>query len=109
MPALPASIRELGLRDVGFGIASLLGFVGTIFAQLAWMILFDSTGLDTVTPVPVFMVLVPALTIGLGIGLLASRLYSRRTTLLATGAIVLASGLLAAFTIDFYRLCGPGC
>lgn len=103
------TLASLDLHDAGFALAWLLALVLLIPVQLTSMILFDSTGLDTVAPDLVFMAVVPAVVLALLPALVARRLYTRRTTRATAAVAVAAFALVAAYTMGFYGMCGPGC
>ena len=108
MPSLPAT-SDFDLGDLAFALTTLLALVLLVPAQLASMILFDSTGLDVLVPDFVFMAVVPALAVALLPAIAAWRLYSPRTTRATAAVAFLAAALVAAYTTQFYGMCGPGC
>lgn len=107
---MAASEHSLSAGDVVFAVFSLL-VVGLVLpAQLASLIAFDSTGIDTLVPDLVFMTLVPAAAIATLIGLPAWWRYSARTALAITTAAFVFCSLVAAYLTRFYGMCGgPGC
>lgn len=101
---------DLDLEDLGFVLAALLALVLLVPAQLASIILFDSTGLDVLAPDMVFVAVVPALAVAAFPTLVARRLYSGRTTRATAAVAFAASALLATYAGQFYGMCGgPGC
>lgn len=104
------SDHPLGTGDVGFAVFGLLAVGQVLPAQLASLIAFDSTGLDTLVPDLVFMALVPATAIAALIGLPAWWRYSGRTALAIGTAAFVFCALVAAYLAQFYGMCGgPGC
>jgi len=102
-------IGALGARDVYFVLVWLLTLGLLVPVQLASMIAFDSTGLDTLVPGFVFMTVVPAVALGAVLTLAGRRLYTPRATRpLAAGSFVVFAAL-SSYTAQFYGLCGPGC
>ena len=109
MAAHDSSTVDLGLPDVAFVVLALLSVALAVVAQLLWILGFDMTGLDAFAPDVVFTVVGPAVSVALVPTAIAAVRYSRRTAA-AVGAGVLAAALaVAAFTVRFYALCGPGC
>lgn len=108
--ATDPSSRDLTAGDVGFAVLVLFAVALLLPAQIGSMILFDSTGLDTLVPDLVFMAVVPAVAIAAVVGLATWWRYTTRTGLwIGTGAFLLCS-LVAAYLAQFYGLCGgPGC
>ncbi|WP_247001767.1 hypothetical protein [Halosolutus gelatinilyticus] len=102
-------IDDVGLRDTGFALAWLLALVFLIPIQLASMIGFDETGLDTLSPDFVFMAVVPALILTLFPTLVARHLYTRGTTRIIAIVAFVVFTAVAAYTSQFYGLCGPNC
>ena len=101
---------DLALRDVGFGVLAVVATVLVVPVQLASMIAFDSTGLDTVAPDFVFMGLVPALAVAVVPGAMAYWLYGRGRALVVVGGLFVAYSALATYLIRFYGVCGgPAC
>lgn len=101
---------ELALRDVGFAALALAVAALVVPVQLASMIVFDSTGLDTVVPDVVFMGIVPALVVVLVPGTIAYRLYGRMRALVVAGGLLLAYSALGTYLMGFYGVCGgPTC
>lgn len=96
-------------RDAGFVLTCLLCLVLLIPAQLASMIVFDSTGLDTLAPGFVFMAIVPAFILTLFPTLVAWRLYTLGATRATAAGAFAVFAIVATYTTQFYRLCGPGC
>ena len=103
------STIDLGLRDLGFGLLSLISIALTIFAQFLWMVLFDSTGLDVYAPALLFMHVLPALTLALLPAVAAWYLYTQKTSLIAGGVVFGVSALVSLFTVQAFMMCGPGC
>ena len=95
--------------DLPYALAWLLSVLLLIPTQLASLILFDSTGLDVPTPYPVFMAVVPAIALALLPTLAARYLYTRRSTRITAAVAFVAFALAAAYTMQFYGTCGPGC
>lgn len=102
-------VDRLELQDVGFALTWGLTLVLLIPVQLVSMIVFDSTGLDALSPVGVFMILVPTLLLAVLPTLVAGRLYSQRTALVTAGVAVVVFALVTAYTMGLYGVCGPTC
>lgn len=100
---------DLDLGDLGFALAAILALVLLVPAQLASLILFDATGLDVLVPDFVFMTVVPALAVACLPTVAAWRLYSPRTARTTAAVAFVATALVAAYTTQFYGMCGPGC
>ncbi|MEA1930956.1 MAG: hypothetical protein U9O06_05340 [Euryarchaeota archaeon] len=101
--------REFNLQNAGFSLAWILTLVLLLPVQLASIILFDSTGLDTIAPDLVFTVAVPAIVLTLPPTVIADRLYTPRATHATAAVAFVAFGLIAAYTVQFYGMCGLGC
>lgn len=104
MAAHSPSSRTIGARDVGLGLLSLVSAALTVVAQVAWMIAFDASGLDAYTPYPLFMHVLPALTVALVPAVAARHYYTLKTALLAGGAVLVASAVLSTFTLRLFML-----
>lgn len=102
-------IREFNLQDAGFSLAWILALVLLLPVQLASIIVFDSTGLDTIVPDLVFTVVVPAVVLTVAPTGIASRLYTPRATHATAAVAFVAFALIAAYTVQFYGMCGLGC
>ena len=100
---------NIGVRDLGFGLLSLASVALTLIAQIVWMIIFDSSGLDVYAPDLLFMYILPALTLALTPAVAARYLYTQKASLITGGVVFVASAVVSTFTIQFFRMCGPGC
>lgn len=109
MPSHQSVIDNIGLREISFALAWVLAFVLLIPIQLASMIGFDETGLDTLTPDFVFMAVVPALILTVFPTLVARRLYARGTTRVIAVVAFAVFTAVTAYTSQFYGICGPNC
>lgn len=109
MSRQPPPVPDLDRRDLGFLVAWLLALALLVPAQLASLILFDSTGLDVFTPDLVFTAVVPALALASLPTVVARRFYPRRTVLATVVVSSAVFALLAAYAMGFYGMCGPGC
>jgi uncharacterized membrane protein len=96
-------------RDVVLAVTWLLAFALLIPVQLGSMVLFDSTGFDTLTPDFVFMAVVPSLVLTLIPALAVRRLYTRKTARIIVAVAFLVYGATGAYTAQFYGVCGPNC
>lgn len=109
MARVPVSLSVIDRRDIVFAVGWVLAAIFFIPVQIAAMILFDSTGVDTLVPDLFFMAVVPAIVLALIPTLIARSHYTRRMT---RGTAVIAFAvftLIAAYTMQFYGMCGPGC
>lgn len=109
MTAHGTTIRNIGVRDLGLGLLSLVSIAITLIAQLAWMVIFDFSGLDVYAPDFLFMHILPALTLALIPAIAARYLYTQKASLITGGVVFVASAIVSTFTIQFFTLCGPGC
>lgn len=109
MSSQQSFIKNIELRDSGFALVWFLALVLLIPIQLASMIGFDETGLDTLAPSFVFMAIVPALILTLFPTLVARRLYTSRTTRTTAIVAFVIFTAIAAYTTQFYGVCGPNC
>lgn len=100
---------NIGVRDLGFGLLSLVSIAFTLIAQLVWMVIFDSSGLDVYAPALLFMHILPALTLALLPAVTARYLYTQKASLITGGIVFVASAIVSLFTIQFFMMCGPGC
>lgn len=109
MAANSTSNSNIGVRDLGFGLLSLVSVALTLIAQFVWMVIFDSSGLDVYAPDLLFMHIFPALTLALIPAVAARYLYTQKSSLITGGVVFVASAIVSTFTIQFFMLCGPGC
>lgn len=104
MDAHFTSTINLGFRDVGFGLLSLVSIALTLIAQLMWMVLFDITGLDVYVPDMLFMHLLPALTLALIPAVAARSLYTQKAALITGEIVFIASIVVSLFTIQAFMI-----
>ncbi|WP_154660504.1 hypothetical protein [Halopiger goleimassiliensis] len=109
MSAHRFGIRPPERRDAGFAGSWLLALVLLVPVQVVSLVSFDESGLDTHVPDLVFMAVVPAVVLAGVPTLVAARIYSRRTAFAVAVVSLVVFTPLAAVTMGFYRLCGPGC
>lgn len=109
MSAHSTSRRNIGVRDFGLGLLSLLSVALTLIAQFVWMMIFDSSGLDVYAPDMLFMHILPALMVALIPAVAARYLYTQKASFITGGIVFVASAILSTFTIQFFMMCGPGC
>ncbi|HKJ58219.1 MAG TPA: hypothetical protein VKA37_03245 [Halobacteriales archaeon] len=107
--SLHRTLTGLELVDLGIVLTALLALVLLVPTQLGSLILFDSTGLDVLVPDVVFMTVVPALAVALLPTVAARRLYPPRATRAVATIAFVAAAIVAAYTSQFYGMCGPGC
>lgn len=94
----------IGTEDALVVAVALAGFVLVVPAQVAWMILFDATGLDALLPTVAFMALVPAIVVVLVPLTVAARAYSREHALGAAGGLFVAYAAFCVYLLRFYAL-----
>ncbi|AGB31788.1 hypothetical protein C488_15072 [Natrinema pellirubrum DSM 15624] len=104
-----AANSSIGVRDLGFGLLSLVSVALTLIAQFVWMVIFDSSGLDVYAPDLLFMHILPAFTLALIPTVAAQYLYTQKWSLITGGVVFVASAIVSTFTIQFFILCSPGC
>ena len=105
--AFPDSLPALSTRTLGLAALAIVAVVLTVPAQLAWMIAFDSTGLDVVVPEPLWLVVGPAATTSALALLVTLAWLGRRAAVRVAVAVLVAGGALAIVTMDAYGMCGP--
>lgn len=104
-----SSIRELDAQDAGYALVWDLTVVLLVPIQLASLILFDSTGLDAVVPDLLFAAVGPGVALAATPTVVARHRYSPLATRATAGVAVGAFYLAAAYAMQFYGMCGPGC
>ncbi|OLZ39284.1 hypothetical protein A6E15_17965 [Natrinema saccharevitans] len=104
-----AANSSIGVRDLRFGLLSLVAVALTLIAQFVWMVIIDSSGLDVYAPDLLFMHILPAFTLALIPTVAAHYLYTQKWSLITGGVVFVASAIVSTFTIQFFMLCGPGC
>ncbi len=109
MSSKQLSINDVRVQDAGFALAGLLSLAFLIPVQLVSMISFDATGLDTVTPSFIFMIVVPAVLLSSVLTLVARCLYTGRTTRFIAVVVFVSFTATTAYITQFYGVCGPNC
>lgn len=80
---------------ISVALLCVLSLLALPLTLVVWVIVFDSTGLDTVAPEPVFTSLLPGLTAAIPATVGSSYFYDRETVLKVGGTMAFLGTVLA--------------